>query len=236
MSDESGRGRAGRNEVRSAERTELVRQIECETRATQSLTGMTELSPRILATMGRVPRHEFVPEALGSRAYQDGPLPIGCGQTISQPFVVALMTELAGVTETSRVLEIGTGCGYQTAILAELAAEVFTIEIVPELAIAARSRLVRLGYTHVKTRVGDGYFGWPEAAPFDAILVTAAAPEVPPALRAQLKPGGRLVLPVGRAYRSQELLRIEQDAAGGLHEWVVLPVAFVPLVHALGAA
>ncbi|HME72458.1 MAG TPA: protein-L-isoaspartate(D-aspartate) O-methyltransferase [Myxococcota bacterium] len=236
MSDERGEERAGRNEARAAERAELVRQIELETRATQSLTGLAQLSPQVLAAMGRVPRHEFVPEELGSRAYQDGPLPIGYGQTISQPFVVALMTELAAITETSRVLEIGTGCGYQTALLAELAAEVFTIEIVPELAAAARVRLLRLGYTQVKMRVGDGYLGWPEAAPFDAIVVTAAAPAVPPALVAQLRPGGRLVIPVGRAYHSQELLRIEKDAAGALHEWVVLPVAFVPLVHDLGAA
>jgi protein-L-isoaspartate(D-aspartate) O-methyltransferase len=146
------------------------------------------------------------------------------------------MTELAAVTETSRVLEIGTGCGYQTALLAELAGEVFTIEVVSELAAAARLRLQRLGYTEVNLRVGDGHLGWPEAAPFDAIVVTAAAPAVPPALVVQLKPGGCLVIPVGRAYHSQELWRIEKDASGATHEWAVLPVAFVPLVHDLGAA
>jgi len=236
VSDRSEEGSAGGNEARRAERAELVHQIELETRATQSLTGVAALSPRVLAALGRVPRHEFVPEDLASRAYQDGPLPIGYGQTISQPFVVALMTELAAVTESSRVLEIGTGCGYQTAILAELAAEVFTVEVVPELAHAAPARLLRLGYTNVRTRVGDGYLGWPEAAPFDAIVVTAAAPTVPPPLVEQLRTGGRLVIPVGRAYHSQELLRIEKDAAGGLQEWVVLPVAFVPLVRDLGAA
>ncbi len=236
MSDPSGNERAGRNEARFAERAEMLGQIAFETRATQSFTGRTELSPRVLAAIARVPRHEFVPEELRSRAYQDGPLPIGYGQTISQPFVVALMTDLAEVAETSRVLEIGTGCGYQTALLAELAGEVFTIEIVPELAAAARARLLRLGYTKVKARVGDGYLGWPEEAPFDAIVVTAAAPVVPPPLVAQLSPGGRLVIPVGRAYQSQELLRIEKDAAGVVHERVILPVAFVPLVHDLGAA
>ncbi len=236
MSNASEEGGAGGSEARDLERAELVRQIELETRATHGLTGVAALSQPVLSAMGRVPRHEFVPEELASRAYQDGPLPIGYGQTISQPFVVALMTELAALTESSRVLEIGTGCGYQTAILAELAADVFTIEVVPELAAAARVRLLRLGYTNVRTQVSDGYLGWPEAAPFDAIVVTAAAPAVPPPLVAQLRAGGRLVIPVGRAYHSQELLRIEKDATGVLHEWVVLPVAFVPLVHDLGAA
>jgi len=221
---------------RATERAQMVHEIERETEATQSLTGIARLSPRVLAAMGRVPRHVFVPEEQSPRAYDDAPLPIGWGQTISQPFVVALMTELAAVQEGSRVLEIGTGCGYQTALLAELADEVFTIEIVPELAAAARLRLSRLGYTRVKTRVGDGYLGWPEEAPFDAIVVSAAAPLVPPALEAQLRPGGRLVIPVGRAYHSQELLLIEKDVSGALHERVILPVAFVPLVHDLGTA
>jgi protein-L-isoaspartate(D-aspartate) O-methyltransferase len=222
-------------EAYAAERAEMVHQIERETWVTQGLTGRALLSPRVLAAMGRVPRHEFVPEDLKGRAYDDGPLPIGYGQTISQPFVVALMTDLAALSHGSRVLEVGTGCGYQTAALAELATEVFTIEIVPELAAQARVQLMRLGYTGVKMRVGDGYLGWSEHAPFDAIVVAAAAPEVPPALLEQLKPGGRLVIPVGRAYHSQELLLIENDAAREVHERVVLPVAFVPLVHALGA-
>ncbi|HBZ70003.1 MAG TPA: protein-L-isoaspartate O-methyltransferase [Deltaproteobacteria bacterium] len=214
----------------------MIRQIELEARATGGLTGRPELSPRVLAALARVPRHEFVPEELKSRAYDDGPLPIGHGQTISQPFVVALMTDLAAVSETSRVLEIGTGCGYQTALLAELAHHVFTIEIVPELAAQAHQRLLRLGYTRVKTRVGDGHLGWPEEAPFDAILVTAAASVVPPALLAQLKPRGRLVIPVGRPFSSQDLVLIERDTSGALHEQVVLPVAFVPLVHGQGPA
>jgi protein-L-isoaspartate(D-aspartate) O-methyltransferase len=236
VGDENPGGGDPLDRERLSERAKLVQEIELETRATEGLTGLSRLSPRVMAAMGRVPRHEFVPEQLGSRAYQDGPLPIGYGQTISQPFVVALMTELAGLTETSRALEIGTGCGYQTALLAELAAEVFTIEVVPELGEGARLRLLRLGYTRVNTRVGDGYLGWPQAAPFDAIVVTAAAPAVPPPLLEQLKPGGRLVIPVGRAHHSQELMRIEKDAAGAIHEWAVLPVAFVPLVRDLGAA
>jgi len=173
----------------AAERARLVQELELETRATEGLTGLPRLSPQVLGAMGRVPRHEFVPDDLQRCAYRDGPLPIGYGQTISQPFVVALMTELAALSKTSRALEIGTGCGYQTALLAELAGEVYTIELVPELAAAARLRLLRLGYTQVNARGGDGYLGWPEAAPFDAIVVTAAAPAVPPPLVEQLKPG-----------------------------------------------
>jgi protein-L-isoaspartate(D-aspartate) O-methyltransferase len=236
VSDEKGGEPSGPPEARAADRAELMDQIELETRATQSLTGRARLSPRVLAALARLPRHEFVPEELRSRAYRDGPLPIGYGQTISQPFVVALMTDLAELREASRVLEIGTGSGYQTALLAELAAEVFTIERVPELAQAAGARLQRLGYARVETRVGDGYLGWPEKAPFDAIVVTAAAPQVPPPLVSQLAVGGHLVIPVGGAYQSQELLCIEKDAKGGVRERVVLPVAFVPLVHDLGAA
>ena len=236
MGDENRVGRDLHDREWAAERARLVQEIELETRATQGLTGLPRLSPPVLAAIGRVPRHEFVPDDLQRCAYRDGPLPIGYGQTISQPFVVALMTELAALSKTSRALEIGTGCGYQTALLAELAGEVYTIELVPELAAAARLRLLRLGYTQVNARGGDGYLGWPEAAPFDAIVVTAAAPAVPPPLVEQLKPGGRMVIPVGRAYHSQELMRLEKDGTGAVHEWAVLPVAFVPLVHDLGAA
>jgi len=236
VGDENGAGPDLPDREWAAERARLVQELELETRATEGLTGLPRLSPQVLGAMARVPRHEFVPDELRSLAYRDGPLPIGCGQTISQPFVVALMTELAALTKTSRVLEIGTGCGYQTALLAELAGELYTIELVPELAAAAGLRLRRLGYTQVNARGGDGYLGWPEAAPFDAIVVTAAAPAVPPPLVEQLKPGGRMVIPVGRAYHSQELVRIEKDGMGAVHEWAVLPVAFVTLVHDLGAA
>ena len=153
--------------------------------------------PRVLIAMGTVPRHRFVPGALASQAYGDYPLPIGGGQTISQPYIVALMTQWAEVAPGDKVLEVGTGSGYQAAVLAELTEKVFSIEIRPELARRASALLKEMGYGRVQVRSGDGYRGWPEEAPFDAILVTAAAPRVPPALAAQLKEGGRLVIPLG---------------------------------------
>ena len=186
---------------------------------------------RVLAAMGRVPRHLFVPAALRFRAYADHPLPIGNGQTISQPYIVALMTELAEVEPDDVVLEIGTGSGYQAAVLSQIAREVATIEIVPELAETARARLAELGYENVTVRTGDGYLGWKEKAPFDAILVTAAAPEVPPPLVEQLAPGAILVIPVGPRSQIQSLLRIEKAADGTTVTRDVLPVVFVPLVR-----
>jgi protein-L-isoaspartate(D-aspartate) O-methyltransferase len=165
----------------------------------EELVALGIRDPRVLAAMGRVPRHRFVPPALELEGYDDRPLPIGAGQTISQPFMVARMTELLRLTGTERVLEVGTGSGYQAAVLAELAAEVFTIEVLPALADEARRRLEALGYARVRVRTGDGSLGWPEAAPFDRIIVTAGAPTVPPALVAQLVEGGRLVIPVGGA-------------------------------------
>jgi protein-L-isoaspartate(D-aspartate) O-methyltransferase len=163
--------------------------------------------PRVLIAMGTVPRHRFVPEAMASRAYGDYPLPIGEDQTISQPYIVALMTQWAQVHPNDQVLEVGTGSGYQAAVLAELTDRVYSIEIRPELARQAAARLKDLGYGRVQVRSGDGYQGWPEAAPFDAILVTAAAPRVPPALTAQLKEGGRLVIPLGPPGGAQTLVR-----------------------------
>jgi protein-L-isoaspartate(D-aspartate) O-methyltransferase len=180
----------------------------------------------VLEAMRRVPRHEFVPERWRARAYEDQPLPIGAEQTISQPYIVALMTELAAVGPGARVLEVGTGSGYQAAVLATLGAEVYTIEIVESLATSARAALARLGYGAVRVRHGDGWRGWPEAAPFAAIVVTAAPPEVPPALLAQLAPGGRLVIPVGAA--DQEL-QVHERAADGVHVRRVIPVRFVPM-------
>ena len=187
--------------------------------------------PRVLAAMGRVPRHLFVPAALRFRAYADHPLPIGNGQTISQPYIVALMTQLAEVEPDDVVLEIGTGSGYQAAVLSEIAREVATIEIVPDLADTARARLAALGYKDVTVRTGDGYLGWKEKAPFDAILVTAAAPQVPPPLVEQLGPGGILVIPVGPQSQVQSLLRIQKAADGSTVTREILPVVFVPLVR-----
>jgi protein-L-isoaspartate(D-aspartate) O-methyltransferase len=183
--------------------------------------------PRVLAALRRIPRHEFVPEAVRDEAYEDRPLAIGDGQTISQPYIVAVMTELARVGPKSRVLEVGTGSGYQAAVLAEVAAEVWSVEIVPALAARAAATLARLGYDRVHLRQGDGWRGWPEAAPFDAILVTAAAPHVPPALRAQLAPAGRLVIPVGDA--DDQALEVHTRGANGFTVERVFPVRFVPL-------
>jgi protein-L-isoaspartate(D-aspartate) O-methyltransferase len=184
----------------------------------------------VLRAVRTVPRHRFVPDSLRGRAYDDRPLPIGLGQTISQPYVVAYMTEQLALTPGSRVLEVGTGSGYQAAVLAEIAREVFTIEIVPELGRSAEARLRALGYGRVHVRIGDGYAGWPAAAPFDAIIVTAAADVVPPPLVAQLKPGGRMVLPVGPENGDQVLVLLRKSAdGGGTVTRVLLPVRFVPL-------
>jgi protein-L-isoaspartate(D-aspartate) O-methyltransferase len=186
--------------------------------------------PRVLAAMGQVPRHRFVPPELASLAYRDHPLPIGGGQTISQPYIVALMTEWAEVKPGDKVLEVGTGSGYQAAVLAEITDRVFSIEIRPELAREAEARLKSLGYSRVRVKSGDGYRGWPGEAPFDAILVTAAAPRVPPALAAQLKEGGRLVIPLGAPDGAQTLVRLRR-IGGQLKEERRLPVRFVPLVR-----
>lgn len=208
----------------------LIRRIRDDYQATATTTGLEAPSPGVEAALRHVPRERFVPEDLAPRAWDNTALPIGFGQTISQPFVVALMTDLLALDKDSRVLEVGTGCGYQTAVLAEMAAQVHSIEVVPELAQAARERLDALGYTRVQTRVGDGRAGWPEAAPFDAILVTAAAPEIPPALPQQLRPGGRLVLPVDSGWQAQDLLLVTRTPDGGLQRRKVLGVRFVPLV------
>jgi len=182
--------------------------------------------PKVLAAMRKVPRHELVPVSVRAAAYADHPLPIGHDQTISQPYIVAFMTEALALRGDERVLEIGTGSGYQAAVLAEIAKEVYTIEIVPALARRAKGDLARLGYARVVVREGDGYRGWPEHAPFDAIIVTAAPPKIPQPLLDQLKPGGRLVVPVGTS--TQELTRITK-AADGFRQEQLLPVRFVPM-------
>lgn len=187
--------------------------------------------PRVLDALRRVPRHLFVPQEIAGRAYDDNPLPIGHGQTISQPYMVAIMTELARPRKEHRALEIGTGSGYQAAILSELTAEVFTIEIVEPLGAEARQRLRRLGYKNVEVRIGDGYAGWLEKAPFDAILVTAGAPHVPQPLIDQLKPGGRMVIPVGPVWETQILKLITKSPAGQVRSEDIMPVRFVPLVR-----
>jgi protein-L-isoaspartate(D-aspartate) O-methyltransferase len=188
---------------------------------------------QVLAAMRKVPRHEFVPANWVERAYDDSPLPIGFDQTISQPYIVALMTDLAQLLPQSKVLEVGTGSGYQAAILAEIVGDVYSIEIIKPLAASATERLARLGYKNVNVKHGDGYLGWPEHAPFDAIVVTAGADHVPPPLVEQLKPGGRLVIPVGELPHQQSLWLIEKGVDGTITQSQIAPVAFVPLTREL---
>jgi protein-L-isoaspartate(D-aspartate) O-methyltransferase len=211
-------------------RKRLVAEIVAEVRETSRYLGKVELDPRVVAALAKVPREDFVPEAERRLAYDNAPLAIGHGQTISQPYIVAIMTDMLEPRSDDVVLEVGTGSGYQAAVLAELVARVYTIEYVVELAAAAQERLARLGYANVEVRTGDGWAGWPEHAPYDGIIVTAAAPVVPAALVAQLKPGRRLVVPVGEPGSYQELKIVEKNAAGEVTERATLPVAFVPLL------
>lgn len=212
-----------------AERRRMVEQIKAMAASAARDTGIAELSPDVLAAMEAVPRHEFVPEEQRASAYRNRPLPVGHGQTISQPFIVAMMTELLGVKKNDRILEVGTGSGYQAAILSVLAGEVYSIEIIPELGETAGKALKRLGYANVRTRIGDGYQGWAEHAPFDGIIVTAAPDHVPPALVDQLKPNGRLVIPVGDI--AQDLMVVTKKPDGTTTSTAVVPVRFVPLVR-----
>jgi protein-L-isoaspartate(D-aspartate) O-methyltransferase len=214
------------------ERAEMVETIEAHARHAPAAASGGGMDPAVLDAMRRIPRHEFVPEELSGRAYEDRPLPIGYGQTISQPFIVALMTDLLDIEPGDKVLEIGTGSGYQAAVLAPLASEVYTIEIVPELGARAAQVLDALGFADVETEVADGYYGWPEAAPFDGIVVTAAASHIPPPLVEQLKPGGRMVIPVGGPFAAQQLMLVEKRPDGGIATRQVLPVRFVPFTGA----
>jgi len=218
------------NSDRAAERERMLDQIRALFRLTERETGIATVPPRVLEALRRAPRHRFVPEHEQSLAYADMPLPIGLGQTISQPYIVALMTALLDVGDGDKVLEIGTGCGYQTAVLAELVAQVFSLEVVKPLAEAATQRLAELGYANADVRHGDGYGGWPEQAPFDGIIVTAGAPKVPMTLVKQLKPGANLVIPVERG-AGQVLCVLCRQADGGVKRRDVLPVAFVPMVQ-----
>lgn len=195
----------------------------------QQIAGREVRDSATLRAMLSVPRHEFVPANLRANAYADFPLPIGYGQTISQPYIVAFMTEQLGLSPRSRVLEVGTGSGYQAAVLAEIAGDVYTIEIVPQLSREAEARLRLRGYGRVHTRTADGFYGWPDAAPFDAIIVTAAAGFVPPPLVEQLRPGGRMVIPVGSVYGAQNLVLVRKAPDGAITTRTLLPVRFVPL-------
>jgi len=216
----------------SPERARMLAAIRESVRNSASYTGRAQLSDRVMSAMGSVPREEFVLPAYRHLAYDNTPLPIEAGQTISQPLIVALMTDLLDPQPGDVVLEVGTGSGYQAAVLAGLVKQVYSVEIVEELAVSAAAVLDRLGYDNVMVRAGDGYAGWPEHAPFDGIIVTAAAGEIPPPLLQQLKPGGKLVIPVGEEHGYQELLLIETGADGEIRERSVLPVRFVPLTGA----
>lgn len=217
-----------------AARRFLLEQVAAEADETGDLTGCARFSDRVMQALATVPRHRFVPTEQQQWAYADRPLPIGHGQTISQPFIVALMTELLAPDPQATVLEIGTGSGYQTAVLARLARQVYSVERIPELAHSAEQRLRQLQFDHVAIRIGDGWDGWVEYAPFDGIAVTAAAVDVPAALLRQLKPGGRLVIPVGEPHQTQDLRVIDKDAQGRIVSRSVLPVVFVPLVRESG--
>ena len=213
------------------QRAAMLDAIRDSVRSSASYTGRTELSDAVMAAMGSVPREEFVLPAYRHLAYDNTPLPIEAGQTISQPLIVALMTDLLDPQPSDVVLEVGTGSGYQAAVLAGLVRHVYSVEIVAQLAASAADVLDRLGYDNVTVRAGDGDAGWPEHAPFDAIIVTAAAPEIPAPLLEQLKPGGKLVIPVGGEYDAQDLLLIEMGETGEVTRRSVLPVRFVPLTR-----
>jgi len=213
----------------AAERARMVTTIEAHAKHASIALGRDSIAPEILKIVSDLPRHEFVPDGLRGDAYADRPLPIGYGQTISQPFIVALMTDLMRVRPDDVVLEVGTGSGYQAAVLAHLARRVYTIEIISALADRAAARLERLGYGNVATRSGDGYYGWEGAAPFASIMVTAAASQIPPPLIRQLKPGGRMVIPVGVPFALQHLVLVERDADDRVTTRQLLPVSFVPL-------
>ncbi|MGZ8954530.1 MAG: protein-L-isoaspartate(D-aspartate) O-methyltransferase [Methylovulum sp.] len=207
----------------------MLKDIEMEVQLTGSLIGKNAFDEKIMAAMKQVPRHQFIPEDFQDSAYNNGPLPIGSGQTISQPYIVALMTDLLQPKDTDIILEIGAGSGYQAAILSLLVKQVYSIEIIKDLAETARARLKKLHFNNVIVRNDDGYFGWPEHAPYDGIIVTAAAPHIPQPLINQLREGARLVIPVGYPYSYQELMVAQKRADGKIEAREILGVSFVPL-------
>lgn len=215
---------------------DMIATIKREAHDAAPWVGKVDIDPRVLAAMAGVPRHEFVPSSVIVSAYENEPLPIGHGQNMSQPYLVALLIDLVQAKPEDRVLEIGTGSGYETAVLASLVSRVFTIEVVPELAELAAARLKRMGYTNIEGQWGDGYNGWPEHAPYDGIILSAGVYDVPQPLIDQLKPGGRLIAPVGVRLQGQDLLLLEKDAQGRIQRRAVLPVAFVPLHRLSGEA
>ncbi len=235
ISGKSGRRAASRSRIDgspvSVARDNLLREIERDARQTAGLTGRRSFAPQVMEALASVPRHEFVRSGDRDNAYLNRARPIGDGQTISQPLIVALMTDLLDLEPDHRVLEIGTGSGYQTAVLSLLAGEVYTVETISRLFETAKDRLNRLGYERIRFNVGDGRRGWPEKAPFDAVIVTAAADEIPDALVTQLKPGGRMMIPVGPPAGSQSLILATKNRSGAIDRKSVLPVAFVPLVR-----
>ncbi len=210
-------------------RKAMVGMIEDDVKSTRFYLDKEILDEKVMQMMAKVPRHEFVPENKRDYAYENRPIPIGHGQTISQPYIVAIMTDLLELKPDSRVLELGTGSGYQAAILSGLVKEVFSIEIIEPLGLAAKARLSRLGYDNVTVKIGDGYYGWEEQAPFDAIIVTAAASHIPPALSKQLKVGGRMIIPVGTMFMTQQLLLVSKQGETKLVSRQILPVRFVPV-------
>jgi protein-L-isoaspartate(D-aspartate) O-methyltransferase len=213
----------------AAKRAAMIKEIEGDVRAGYGHLEKDALDENVIGALGSVPRHEFVPRNMREAAYENRPLPIGHGQTISQPYIVAIMTNLLQVGKSDRVLEIGTGSGYQIAVLATLGEKAYSIEIIEPLGRQAKQRLQRLGYENIELKIADGYYGWPEEAPFDAIMVTAAASHIPPPLIKQLKPGGRMLIPVGSRFMVQELLLVQKSATGEISTRQLLPVAFVPL-------
>ena len=208
----------------------MIADIESEVSYTRSMIGKSALDPRVMKVMASVPRDEFVPDNMKHAAFVNGPLPIGDGQTISQPYIVALMTDMLAIEPEHTVLEIGTGSGYQTAVLSQLCKQVYTVECIAALSERACVHFRRLKYENIEATIGNGYKGWPEHAPYDGIIVTAAASHIPEALIEQLKPGGKLVIPVGGAYTSQTLMLVRKDEQGEIDIDSVLGVVFVPLV------